>query len=266
MILDEFRTISQFGRVLWVTPEQADVKVVDAFSAAVLLEKNEKKVIESTAQALLEQACRGQSGANRLADIQRAPARSRSFFNLSPKGRFILGAIHLERWSYLQLAEFLGISPAEVEKAAWELRVQLGVLLGAHLPVGAPAQTSSCPEYDPRQPWTQRFLDEEFQSGAERVYFQNHLMACDTCRRALASCRDLYYAVDAAMPRLDPLEKELQSLVNSLESVSRESKALKADPAVRQRQKELVLFFLQWDVLLVLFVIGWLLFLAIRRG
>jgi hypothetical protein len=267
MIQEDLTTISQTGRVLWADPEQADLKVVEAFSAALLLEKNESQVVESTALALLEHAIRLESGAHRISEIERASPHTKAFFRLDPKGRFILGGLHLQSWTYSQLGALLRMDPEDVEKRAWGLRLEVGLQLGADLPVGAPQKSPHCPEYDPRQPWTQRFLDEEFKTGTEKVFFQNHLMACDTCRRALSCCRDLYYAVDAAMPRQDidgPGRKQLQSLWHSLESITRESEELKAGPTVRHRRREHLLFFLQWDVLLVMSGLAWLFYLALH--
>ena len=38
----------------------------------------------------------------------------------------------------------------------------------------------------------------------QRLFLQNHLMACASCRQSLATCRDLYYSVDAMIPQPSP--------------------------------------------------------------
>jgi hypothetical protein len=134
------------------------------------------------------------------------------FFRLLPEERFILVALHLERWSYERIARVLQCTDEQVATRAWRIRVHLASqplpksvepsrrttpVLGA---VGVAPKRSSCPEFHALNPWTQRFLDEEYGSR-ELVFLQNHLMACDDCRTALNRCRELYFHVEKMIPR-----------------------------------------------------------------
>lgn len=197
---EDLRLVAQIGRSLWADPTRAEPVTVETVSAVSLQELTPERALEKAARAMLERAEREGMAENTLANLSADPVLT-PFFRLSPKERLVLTALHIGRWSYARAARVAGMTLPELEEAAWAVRLRLGSR--RDYPVGGGPSTPNCPEYDSRRPWTQRFLDEEFESGRERIFLQNHLMACGSCRRALAHARDLYYGVDSIVPRLD---------------------------------------------------------------
>jgi hypothetical protein len=178
--------------------------MVEALSAASLKDLTEERVLEKATSALLQRAMHGKLAAT---PGDNAPLVSNPFFRLGPAERLILSALHRGRWSYARLGRVLGVTAEQVEEMAWIARVNLatsaksaGILPKVSYPAGARPVGGSCPEYVSARPWTQRFLDDELPAGSQRLYFQNHLMACDSCRAALSRCRDLYYAIETLIP------------------------------------------------------------------
>jgi hypothetical protein len=196
----DLRALSQIGQALWVDPALSRARTAETLQAVGLLRLSPERTLERASAALLARALReGERVPNsRLQD---------PFFRLLPEERLLLVGLHSERWSYPRLSRVLGCSEEQVASRAWKLRVHLAsqrsdpkkplASLGA---AGVSPRRSSCPEFDPLVPWTQRFLDEEF-APRERLFLQNHLMACDSCRGALNRCRDLYYQVETMVPR-----------------------------------------------------------------
>ena len=158
------------------------------------LRLSSQKVYDRAVQALLERALRERKTLNIF----------HPFYRLETEERFALIALHSGQWNYARVAAILKISTSELEQLAWRARIQLA----EQIPLGPRNLKPSCPPYDARQPWTQRFLDEEITSGQERFFFQNHLMACDSCRESLSGCRDLYYSIEKKFPNLTPAASE----------------------------------------------------------
>ncbi len=224
MKLEEWRSLAQIGQALWVDPAISRRRMLETLELVSLLRLQDERLLERASSALLDRAMRENEGivSALLAD---------PFFRLLPEERLILSALHSERWSYRRLARILGCTEEQVAGRAWKLRVHLAsqsldhrrplASLGA---AGTAARKPSCPEFDSWNPWTQRFLDEEL-SGRERIFLQNHLMACDDCRQALNRCRDLYFQVDAMVPRAhlskEDQERELRELAEALQDLSR---------------------------------------------
>lgn len=204
MKTEDLRTLSQIGKALWVDRDLSRRRMAETIQAVSLLPIPEERVLERASSALLERANReeGRGNAAFLGD---------PFFRLLPEERLILVALHLERWSYERLARVLDWTEEQVATRAWKIRVHLAsqplpgtrnrisAVLGA---VGVAPKKATCPEFHALNPWTQKFLDEEY-APRERVFLQNHLMACDDCRQALGRCRELYFHVEKMVPRLD---------------------------------------------------------------
>jgi hypothetical protein len=200
MRVEDLRSLSQIGQALWVDPVLSRQRTAETLQAVGLLQLADERIIERASSALLARA--------RSERELIAPALlSDPFFRLMPEERLLLVALHQERWSYRRIARVMNWPEEEVATRAWRLRVHLAsqrvdprkplASLGA---AGAPTRRASCPEFDPLNPWTQRFFDEEH-APRERLFIQNHLMACDDCRSALGRCRDLYYLVESMIPR-----------------------------------------------------------------
>jgi hypothetical protein len=200
----DLETFTQIGDCLWADRDRSRSLQIQTLSAASLQDLTEERMLERATSALLLQATRGRLAAT--PEIN-ASVLSNPFYRLEPFERLILTALHRGHWSYARLARVLGETSERVEELAWTARVNLatsaigcGFLPGVSYPSGAPATGPRCPEYSSLRPWTQRFLDEEVSDGSQRLFFQNHLMACDSCRAALGRCREFYYAIEKLIP------------------------------------------------------------------
>jgi hypothetical protein len=199
---EDFALISRLSHGLWAEPEAQSRSAREAVAAVSVLQLPSDRSLERMAQALLERAER-EGGRSNFARLDHP------FFRLEAKERFALIALHRNRWSYTRVARILGETVETLQERLWRARVYLASLSGAAnstrkaplaYPAGPSQARSTCPEYDSQTPWTQAFLDEEFGSQ-QRLFLQNHLMACDGCRQALNRCRDLYFTVDSLLPR-----------------------------------------------------------------
>ena len=198
---EDFSRISNLSQGLWAEHEAQSRSAREAVAAVSVLQLPSDRALERMAQALLERAER-EGGRSNLARLDHP------FFRLEAKERFALIALHQNRWSYARVARILGESMEALQERLWRARVYLASLSGASptrkaplaFPAGPSQARSTCPEYDSQAPWTQAFLDEEFGSQ-QRLFLQNHLMACIGCRQALNRCRDLYFTVDSQLPR-----------------------------------------------------------------
>lgn len=200
MNTEDLRALSHLGHALWVEPGRLERAALETLTAVSLLDLPSEKLVERASSALLERASRDGAAVN-------ATALGTPFFRLLPEERLILAALHLGHWSYARISRILDRSEETVARAAWSARVRLATSKGS-IPIPGGSNGPQCPEFDPQMPWTQRFLDEEI-TPRERLFLQNHLMACAMCRKSLALSRDLYYSVDAMLPRVvSPAEEE----------------------------------------------------------
>lgn len=129
--------------------------------------------------------------------LQKLLALQHPFFRLSPIERFLLTALHLERWSYSRVARVMGVEMRLVAPWAWATRMKLifqesPLASDLEYPKGPTSLGPSCPDFDISQPWTQRLLDDECEKR-ERAFLQAHLMACSTCRKSLESTRRMVF-------------------------------------------------------------------------
>lgn len=200
---EDFSRISSLSQGLWAERNAQSNSAREAVAAVSVLQLPSDRALERIAQALLERAER-EGGRSNLS------ALDHPFFRLEAKERFALIALHRNRWSYSRVARILGETVETLQERLWRARVYLASLSSnpsrkapLAYPAGPSQGRSSCPEYDPQAPWTQAFLDEEF-GAQQRVFLQNHLMACTNCRQALNRCRDLYFTVDSLLPRATP--------------------------------------------------------------
>ncbi|MDR3608703.1 MAG: hypothetical protein P4M08_15170 [Oligoflexia bacterium] len=200
MSLDrDLETFAQLGTALWIAPERARPVVIETLGAVSLLELSEDRALERAAMLMLARAESRGNAEGTLTSLASGQFGN-PFFKLAPSERFILVALHSGRWSYERVARVMNLDADAVERFAWKSRVRLGAAQGI-LPAGPKTLGTHCPEYDFERPWTQRFLDEEIPNGRERIFLQNHLMACSLCQNALNRCRDLYFRADKAIPK-----------------------------------------------------------------
>lgn len=141
------------------------------------------------------------------------------FYRLDAEERWVLIALYRCHLSYAQIAETLNVSEREVSEIAWSGRLELAStqsVAGWSVPTGSRRSTAQCPDYDARDPWTQRYLDGEFQ-GEGAAFMQSHLVSCESCRNSLQSARTLYAKVKNWVPEFS--SEEISRVELALQSV-----------------------------------------------
>lgn len=209
---EEIRTFTELGVALWADPVRSVRIVTETLSAVSSLELTSERTLERAASALIGRATREGMPANLVENLH---LLGHPFYRLFPEHRFLLVALHRGNWSYQRLARVFDEDVEWVQEQAWRARVQLGEAgLGAAMryPVGNSQTGAKCPEYDTLRPWTQRFLDDEFEKKSEQLFVQNHLMACASCRKSLGVARELYFAIEKFFPSFAQKESEFQQL------------------------------------------------------
>ena len=223
MVRDSDRDVlSEIALSLWYDPEKARARGCNALAMASLSAELPEVMVERAAALLLNECEReGDGGQQGAKTGPQGP-----FWRLPAKARLALAVLHGDmRWSWRRTARVFGWAAAFesgrnptaesmkeisselldlVSRLAWSARLELGWEIGAGYPAGSSTPqdgTRFCPEHDPRAPWTQRFLDEELQPR-ERLFLQNHLMTCKSCRSSLDMARKLFYSVDVLIRRL----------------------------------------------------------------
>lgn len=229
---EDLQTFSKIGKALWVDPEYSEKFTSETLAAVTLLDLTSDRALEKASSALLDCAKRRGGASNAWVNSH---FLSQSFFRLSPEERFVLVGLHSGRWSYARLSRILGMSSEEVQELSWQARLQMSSV-GAY-PAGPGATSFNCPEYNPRHPWTQRFLDEEFSSKREVFFLQNHLLVCSSCERTLARCRDIYFKVDKEISQIT----EDSDFMRSLERIASQS-SLQKYPSERSFKESLAIF------------------------
>lgn len=199
---DTIQSIARIGAALWPESADAGARTFETWAAVEGLDLPDPKSIERAAQALLHRSQQGRAVWTQL---------DNPFFRLPAHVRALLAMLHQNRWSYARIARVLNISVEEVGTRAWSSRLTLAhapEFSGSHgvletHPTGSSFRGSQCPEYDASNPWTQHFMDEEI-SSAQRLFLQNHMMVCRTCRAALHRCREMIFHVDGILPQRAP--------------------------------------------------------------
>jgi hypothetical protein len=245
---EDLRALAEVGKALWMDSRESRAATLETLSAVALMDLTPERSVEKAARALLERVTSRGNALNTRENLRAGMGMGQAFYRMAPEERFLLAALHLGRWSYARIARILEQDAQQVEAQAWVARLKLlAQIPGVAYPAGASAQGPHCPEYDSHRPWTQRFLDEEISSGRERGFFQNHLMACVSCRGALARCREAYFAIERAIPR----EEKDTPIVDRLAAVTRQGHGLK-NPTERTFLETLTIFTRRPDIRVVI--------------
>ena len=244
MRTEDLKTIAALGEALWANPSQAEKVSVETVTAVSMLNLTEDRSFERATTILFKRALHDGTKANSSAIHQ-------PFFRLAPEERFVLALLHTGKVSYARISKILDRTPEQVAILAWTARLHLANAPGnpgfvAH-PTGSDHFGVHCPEYDFTQPWTQRFLDEEI-PVRERLFLQNHMMVCKSCREALNRCRKLYYSVDALLPRIAGLDEKS----SFLEIALKRSAVLTHSSSSMSTGDGMAIFLGRWDIRLVL--------------
>ena len=252
---DELKVLASLGTAIWADSDLSEQNVLDTVSAASLFGLSPEKTLEKACRALLENA-KGQSALT--AWIQNPSLFNRIFYRLSPEERFVLTAVHLGHWSYSRLVRILGKSTEEVQEVLWQARLAMNE--EAPYPAGPAFRGPNCPEYNPRVPWTQKFLDNEDIYGKNRFFLSQHMLACNACAGAMARCRALYFRVDQKVVKNIGVPEFGYSLKKVLEQSPLHQYS--SELSVRE---SLEVFLRKPDVRIILFIfLGLVLFQIIR--
>lgn len=196
MNTEDLPVFAQFSKALWCDSNQSQSVSVETLTAVALFDLDEEQSMDRATRALLQRASRDGAAAN-------LQALDHPFYRLIPEERWVLSALHQVHWSYRRIAWILEVTEEQVAQLAWSARLRLATAHYGKRPVfytqGTQFSGTHCPEYDLSAPWTQKFMDEEMPTR-ERLFLQNHLMACESCRKALMACREMYFAVESMIP------------------------------------------------------------------
>ena len=200
---DQIKSLTRIGRSLWGDLDRSFAMSEDSLTTVSLLRLDETRTLERASKVMLERA---EQNPPRLLALQHP------FYRLAPVERFVLETLHIEKWSYARIARILNLEAELIETLAWSARLKLCFQeLSAEIeyPRAPTTLGPMCPEYNLSAPWTQRMLDDEL-GKRERMFLQNHLMACEKCRKSLDLTRKLYYKIESVIPVRDAvLETEI---------------------------------------------------------
>jgi hypothetical protein len=191
--LQSTRTLSRISHSLWGDFNKSIPISEDILSSVGLLHLDGNETLERASRTLIERA---EKSPPSLLSLQHP------FFRLSPIERFLLTVLHIESWSYARVSRVLGVERRLIAPLAWAARIKFcfqEVPGSTEYPRGPTRLGHSCPEFVVTEPWTQTFLDEEI-GARERMFLQNHLMACDGCRKSLDLTRRMIFKIESMIP------------------------------------------------------------------
>jgi hypothetical protein len=193
---NSIKSLTRISRSLWGDLEKSVAISEDTLTSVSLLQLSDERTLERASKVMIERA---EKNPPRLLALQHP------FYRLAPIERFLLTALHVEKWSYARIARVLGIEENLIEPWAWATRIKYAFQeLEAELeyPRGPATLGASCPEYNVSQPWAQRLLDDEL-AKRERMFLQNHLLACEKCRKSLDLTRRMFFKIEGVIPVKD---------------------------------------------------------------
>ena len=251
---DSIKSLTRIGRSLWGDLDRSFAISEDTLTTVSLLQLSGDRTIERASKVMIERA---EQNPPRLLALQHP------FYRLSPVERFLLTVLHVEKWSYERVGRILGIETSLIETLAWAARLKLCFQeLNAEIeyPRAPTTLGPSCPEYNLSAPWAQRLLDDEL-GKRERLFLQNHLMACEKCRTSLTITRKMFYKIEAVIPVKDAaLEMEVatnriydnwkagESAFRPIKTTFRESIVrFLNDPKIQISLAGVTLFFFYWS-------------------
>ena len=190
---DDIRSLTRISRSLWGDVDQSIAISEDTLTSVSLLRLSDDRTIERASKVMIERAEKNPPTLLRL---------NHPFFRLAPIERFLLTVLHVEKWSYARVARALGIEKNLIETWAWATRIKYcfqEAEMKMDYPHGPATLGPACPDYNPSSPWTQRMLDDEL-GKRDRLFLQNHLMACDRCRKTLELSKKVHFKVESLIP------------------------------------------------------------------
>ncbi len=201
---EDILSLTRIGRSLWGDLKQSVAISEDTLTSVSLLNLGDDRTIERASKVMIELAERNPPTLLKL---------NHPFFRLAPIERFLLTATHIEKWSYSRVARTLGIDSTLISPWLWSTRLKFCFQetqgTGLEYPRAPGALGPVCPEYNLSDPWTQRMMDDET-GKKERFFLQNHLVACEKCRKTLELTRKMIFKVESMIPvKESPQELDL---------------------------------------------------------
>jgi hypothetical protein len=193
---------SRLSRALWVHPHEGQAQTLETVCAVRSVESRLDEVLRRSLKVLYHQALDQSYSSIAVRELYSNEILS-AFYQLSIHQRFVLMALHGLNLSYRELMDCSGLSPDELESIAWSARVQLSGL--NRVPPAAMRSSPYCLEYNPKRPWTQMLMDDEFKPAMEKVSLQKHVLSCSDCARVLHAGQEIYYSADTKMIQLEEL-------------------------------------------------------------
>ncbi len=197
MDIELIRSLTRISRSLYGDLDRSVAISEDTLTSVSLLRLSEERTLERASKVLIERAER---------NPPRLLALQHPFYRLAPIERFLLATLHIEKWPYEKICRVLNLQDTKLLQSwAWSTRMKFAFQeLETDLvyPRGPAKLGHSCPEYNASSPWTQRLLDDEL-SKQDRLFLQNHLMACTDCRKSLELTRKLFFKIESLIPVKD---------------------------------------------------------------
>lgn len=205
----ELESLTRIGRSLWGDWDRSYKMSEETLSHVAMMNLNDTQALERASKVMIERA------------EKNPPPRvilNHPFFRMAPVERFLLSALHVEKWSYARIARTLGIDSNSIAPWAWATRLKFAyeeLELDLAYP-RSPAQLGPhCPEYSATAPWTQKMLDDEM-GRPERFFMQNHLMGCDRCRKSLEQTQKLIFKIESAIPSQETAPSQYRSKLDQI--------------------------------------------------
>lgn len=202
---EQIRSLTRMSLSLWGSSERAFAMSEETLTSVSLFRLSTERTIERAMKTLIERAEQSP---------KRVLALHHPFYRLAPVERFLLTALHIEKWSYERIARVLRIEISLIETLSWASRLKLcfqEMNLEIEYPKAPTTLGPMCPEYDLSKPWTQKLLDDEL-GKRERNYLQSHLMTCSRCVKSLAQTRKLFFKIETFIPAsISTAETEVES-------------------------------------------------------
>jgi hypothetical protein len=249
--IEDLNTIVQIGNALWLNLDHSRKNTLEVMSAIALKKGvHPEYLIEKTSTALLNQA------KNQDATLHSSMTPelfnkviNQEFYRLSIEERFVLIALHSGHWSYARLRRILELNEEIIQELAWGARIK--VASQSSYPAGPTSFQSNCPEYDPKKPWTQRFLDDELNSKRDFLFLQVHLASCPSCAQLLARCREVYFNAEAEVRQISQDPYWAKSIEKTLDEMTHSQTHLRP-----QFFRALKVWSQKWDVRILIAIIG----------
>jgi hypothetical protein len=254
---NDIRSLTRIGRSLWGDLGQSVAISEDTLTSVSLLKLSDDRTIERASKVMIELAERNPPALLKL---------NHPFFRLAPIERFLLTAIHVEKWDYERIARTLSIEINLLEPWLWSIRLkfcfQETQSSGLEYPRAPGALGPVCPEYNATAPWTQRLLDDEL-GKRERFFLQNHLVGCEKCRKTLELTRKMLFKVESMIPMKES-PQELESACERIYQIWQDGEvALR--PIKTDAKRSLLKFFSQPKIQFLLSLLFFLVFLSLTR-